>query len=147
MRLNRISLIPCLLTAIVYSETLTVPGQYNSIQSAINASNDQDTILVSPGFYQENIDFSGKDIVVTSTYIIEEDSLIIASTIIDGNANAAGEAVVTQGAGVGTLAANVLVCYLVEIEGGNSGLEFCFDALHRIGGDAATGADAVDFDR
>ena len=80
-------LIPCLLTAIVFSETLTVPGQYNSIQSAINASNDQDTILVSPGFYQENIDFSGKDIVVTSTYIAEQDSLIIASTIIDGNNN------------------------------------------------------------
>ena len=67
--------------------------------------------------------------------------------VIDGNANAAGEAVVTQGAGAGTLATNVLVCYLVEIEGGNSGPEFCFDALHRIGGDAATGADAVDLDR
>ena len=87
MQLNKILLIPCLLTAIVFSETLTVPGQYSSIQSAINASNDQDTILVSPGFYQENIDFSGKDIVVTSTYIAEQDSLIIASTIIDGNNN------------------------------------------------------------
>ena len=87
MQLNKILLIPCLLSAIVFSETLTVPGQYNSIQSAINASNDQDTILVSPGFYQENIDFSCKDIVVTSTYITEEDSLIIASTIIDGNNN------------------------------------------------------------
>ena len=87
MQLNKILLIPCLLTAIVFSETLTVPGQYNSIQSAINASNDQDTILVSPGFYQENIDFNGKNIIVTSTYISEQDSLIITSTIIDGNNN------------------------------------------------------------
>ena len=70
-----------------YSATLTVPDQYSSIQSAINASADQDTVLVAPGFYQENISFIGKDIVVTSTYIIDQDSLIIGSTIIDGNNN------------------------------------------------------------
>ena len=70
-----------------YSATLTVPGQYSSIQAAINASVNQDTVLVAPGFYQENISFSGKDIVVTSTYIVEQDSLIIGSTIIDGNNN------------------------------------------------------------
>ena len=70
-----------------YSATLTVPEQYSSIQSAINASADQDTVLVSPGFYQENISFNGKDIVVTSTYIVEQDSLMIGSTIIDGNNN------------------------------------------------------------
>ena len=70
-----------------YSATLTVPEQYSSIQSAINASADQDTVLVSPGFYQENISFNGKDIVVTSTYMVEQDSLMIGSTIIDGNNN------------------------------------------------------------
>ena len=82
MRLNRILLIPYLLTVMVYSETLTVPGQYNSIQSAINASNDQDTILVSPGFYQENIDFSGKDIVVTSTYTVSYTHLTLPTILL-----------------------------------------------------------------
>ena len=37
------------------SELLQVPGQYSTIQAAINASLDQDTVMVSPGFYQENI--------------------------------------------------------------------------------------------
>ena len=69
------------------SELLQVPGQYSTIQAAINASLDQDTVMVSPGFYQENISFNGKNIVVTSTYIIDQDSLIIGTTIIDGNSN------------------------------------------------------------
>ena len=69
------------------SETINVPGSYVTIQEAINASSDLDTILVSSGFYQENIDFNGKNIVVTSTYLIEQDSTIISSTIIDGGQN------------------------------------------------------------
>lgn len=70
-----------------YSTLLQVPEQYSTIQSAISASIDQDTVMVSPGYYQENISFNGKNIVVTSTYHIEQDSLIIGSTIIGGNNN------------------------------------------------------------
>ena len=76
-----------LFLSIGYGELLEVPGQYSSIQAAINASVDQDTVMVYPGFYQENISFNGKNITVTSTYIIDQDSLIIGSTIIDGNSN------------------------------------------------------------
>ena len=68
----------------INAETINVPGSYSTIQAAINASSDFDTVLVSAGFYQENIDFSGKNIVLTSTYIIDQDSAIISSTIIDG---------------------------------------------------------------
>ena len=87
MQINKILTFSILITTIGFSEILTVPEQYSSIQAAINASNDQDTVMVSPGFYQENISFNGKDIVVSSTFIIDQDSLIIASTIIDGNNN------------------------------------------------------------
>ena len=51
-----------LLNTVGFASTLNVPEQYSSIQSAINASTDQDTIMVSPGFYQENISFSGRNI-------------------------------------------------------------------------------------
>ena len=64
-----------------------MPEDYSTIQAAIDVSADQDTVMVSPGFYQENISFNGKDIVVSSTYDISQDSLIIGSTIINGNAN------------------------------------------------------------
>ena len=54
------------------------PGQpYTTIQSGIDAANTGDTVLVAPGTYNENIDFKGKGITVTS-------SGGAAKTIIDG---------------------------------------------------------------
>jgi hypothetical protein len=43
-----------------------VPADYSTIQKAINASVNGDTVLVAPGTYVERIDFSGKAIKVTS---------------------------------------------------------------------------------
>jgi Right handed beta helix region len=60
--------------------TIYVPGNYPTIQSAINSANNGDTILVAPGTYVENINFNGKAITVTS-------SGGAAATIIDGNHN------------------------------------------------------------
>src|SRR5262245_17873827 len=47
--------------------TRKVPTSYPTIQAAINASVDGDTVLVAPGTYPEKIDFLGKDITVTSS--------------------------------------------------------------------------------
>lgn len=55
-----------------------VPQQFSSIQSAINASNNNDTILVSPGTYYENLNLIGKNIVVKSSGSAD-------NTIIDGS--------------------------------------------------------------
>ncbi len=55
--------LPCGLGA----ETLCVQSDFNTIQEAIDAASDGDTILVEPGFYFENIDFSGKAISLRST--------------------------------------------------------------------------------
>ena len=46
--------------------TRRVPADRPTIQQAINASADGDTVLVAPGVYVENIDFLGKAITVTS---------------------------------------------------------------------------------
>jgi uncharacterized protein YceK len=68
-----------LLATALLAQTIPVgPGQtYTTIQSGIDAANPGDTVLVSPGTYNENIDFKGKAITVTS-------SGGAASTIIDG---------------------------------------------------------------
>jgi parallel beta-helix repeat protein len=46
----------------VAPETLYVPKEYGTIQAAINASDNGDTVQVSPGTYYENINFKGKHI-------------------------------------------------------------------------------------
>lgn len=62
-----------------------VPSQYSTIQSAINASLNGDTVLVQPGTYLENINFRGKKIVLTSRYYQFNNFSFIQSTIIDGS--------------------------------------------------------------
>lgn len=61
--------------------TINVPADQATIQGAINAANNGDTVLVAPGTYSENINFSGKAITVTS-------SGGASDTTIDGGAKA-----------------------------------------------------------
>ena len=55
------------MTALSGADTLLVPSEYPSIQSGINASQNGDTVLVSPGEYGGPISFLDKNIVVRST--------------------------------------------------------------------------------
>jgi hypothetical protein len=68
----------------VQATIITVPGQYTTIQEAINASADGDTVEVSPGTYYENINFRDKNIFLTSLYYLSGDTSYVSSTIING---------------------------------------------------------------
>ena len=61
-----------------------VPDSYRTIQFAINAARDTDTIMVMPGTYYENLVIEAKNIVVGSMFVTTGDELYIDSTIIDG---------------------------------------------------------------
>jgi hypothetical protein len=74
-----IALMSCPAVAVV----LHVPSEYPSIQQAIDASTDGDTVIVAPGLYFERIDFNGRNIVVTSTD--PNDSRIVGYTILNGD--------------------------------------------------------------
>jgi len=61
----------------VYSSDIHVPGEYTTIQQAIDAAVDGDSVIVEPGTYEENVEFLGKQISVRSSQGAEV-------TIIDG---------------------------------------------------------------
>jgi hypothetical protein len=46
--------------------TIHVPADYANIQDAIDASVSGDTVLVAPGRYKVNLNFYGKNIILTS---------------------------------------------------------------------------------
>ena len=64
---------------------LNVPADYSTIQAAINAASNGDTVLVAQGRYYENINFLGKNILVTSQFLNNNDVQYISTTIIDGS--------------------------------------------------------------
>ena len=66
---------------------LNVPSDFATIQFAIDYAWTADTILVQPGTYYENINFSEKDITVASLFLTTQDTSYISNTIIDGNQN------------------------------------------------------------
>jgi len=64
------------------------PADFNTIQAAIDDSNDGDNIVVKPGLYAECVRFHGKNVALTSTN--PGDSNVVASTIIEYGVGFAG---------------------------------------------------------
>ncbi len=56
---------------------------FQTIQEGINASSDGDSVMVAEGTYVENVQFNGKNILLTSTDPLNPS--VVAGTIIDGN--------------------------------------------------------------
>ena len=67
------------------SQIIHVPQDHATIQGAIDATVDHDTVLVAPGEYFENINFHGRNIVVCSNFATSNDPSDVISTIINGS--------------------------------------------------------------
>ncbi|MCB0839325.1 MAG: hypothetical protein KDD99_21790 [Bacteroidetes bacterium] len=66
------------------NKLVQVPADYPTIQEAISQVSSGDSIIVSPGTYEENIDYLGKNILITSLFYKDQDISYISSTIIQG---------------------------------------------------------------
>lgn len=77
----------------VQAQLVHVPGDYSTIQSAIDGVSDNDTILIAPGTYLEN-PVIGKPLTLASQFLFSNDTMDIVNTIIDGNQS--GSAITVQ---------------------------------------------------
>ena len=64
------------------AETVYVPQDYQSIQEAIQTRQDQDQVIVAPGYYRENLQLEGQNVILRSTN--PNDAVIVSRTIVDG---------------------------------------------------------------
>lgn len=86
-----ITLLVAMAVGVAQAETRNVPSaEYQTIQSAITASEDGDEVVVAPGIYFERINFRGKSITVRSTD--PDDPRVVGYTVL--NADGEGSAVV-----------------------------------------------------
>ena len=121
-------------TPIAAAATLQVPGNYATIQSAIDAAQTGDTVVVSPGVYVENLDFRGKDITVISASGPE-------TTIIDGNQS--GPVVVFTN---GETRAAVLEGFTITNGSGfNAGLEILGGGIYCVGASPTIAGNLIAF--
>ena len=79
MRLHSLALLACLTPVIVSAATLDVPKSHESIQEAVNAASDGDTIRIAPGDYFENVKIEEKGALVLIGAAGAE------KTVLDGN--------------------------------------------------------------
>jgi len=70
-------------------DTLQVPLEFPTIQSAIDSAGIGDMILVAPGVYPENLVIDSKDIFISSHYQPDGDPSFIEETVIDGGGEGA----------------------------------------------------------
>lgn len=63
-------------------EMLRVPEDFSTIQAAIDAAHEDSVILLAPGTYQENIDFTDKNVLVASLAYLTGQSKYIEQTVL-----------------------------------------------------------------
>ena len=78
-------LLPCVGSAIIRTVIQDGSGDYTAVQSALDAAQPGDTVLVHPGRYYENLVISTNNVSLISLEAVTDDPMYIDTTVIDGN--------------------------------------------------------------
>jgi len=90
MRLTRCAatlLVAAILTSTAktaFATIINVPDDQQTIQRAINASQNGDTVLVQPGVYEEIIRITNRTVTLASLFLLQNEPDLIEQTILDG---------------------------------------------------------------
>lgn len=79
-------LILLLTASFTFAQILHVPEDFPTIQTAVDAAIENDTILINNGTYVENLQVS-KALTIASNYLFSGNQMDIENTIVDGNQN------------------------------------------------------------
>ena len=114
-----------------------VPGDYSTIQAALNAAPTRALVLVAPGTYRENI-VVPRTLTLASTYYTTGDQSAVDSTVIAGASATTDSVLVSAAAGPETRIVGF------TIRDGNDGIEVAGRAVveHNV---ISSGTDGVDF--
>jgi hypothetical protein len=98
----QISILILLTVGQIPARIINVPQEYGSISTAVTLATGGDTILVAPGFYQENILIYNKKIVLASNFLLDSLAATVSQTVINGSSPAdpdRGSVVTISGSG------------------------------------------------
>jgi len=117
--------------------TVNVPADYPTIQNAIDAAADADTVLVAPGTYHERLVIDGKAITLASWFYTNCRQERVEETIVDGGG---GGAVIRVNA-----SANGSRIIGLTVQNGNDGI-LAYATIHVLNSRIINNADGIDYE-